>query len=177
MALDNRSIVITLKLDKNSEDENPTDTESKKKEIDKDAGQKAMTAYFVMESIEAVGNEVVAWAEYEWNRELTLHDDYIGQRNKNVAMTYINRATSSVSSLAFGAIAGAKVGAAIGMGPVGAAIGVAIGLATTIAGIIRSNVQGQDQQNIAIKQMDAQLDFTRSRAGWSLQAASIGEDL
>ena len=92
--------------------------------------------------------------------------------NKNIALMQINRATSAVSTIGSMTASGASVG-----GWVGAIIGAFIGTVTAGAGIIRSNIQGQEQQDIALRQMDAQLQFTRSRAGWSLQAASIGEDL
>lgn len=174
MALDNRSIVITLKLDSsgNEEQKNPTNTEATKNDSDKDSSSKAVAAFAVTQSLELVANEVVAWADYYWQRELTLNDDYVGQRNKNIAITQINRAVGAVSTIGSMTASGAAVG-----GWVGAIVGAVIGTVTAAAGIVRSNIQGQDQQNIALRQMDAQLDFTRSRAGWSTQAASIGEDL
>ena len=128
--------------------------------------------FAVAKSVEIGAREIVSWAEYNWNKELTLNDDYIGQRNKNIAITQINRAVGAFSTIASSTASGAAIG-----GLTGALIGAVVGTFSTVSGIIRSNVQGQDQQNIAIRQMDAQLDFTRSRAGWSLKAASIGEDL
>lgn len=175
MALDNRSIVITLKLDSGKESDqnsNPTSTEATQQKTDNGSTAKAVAAFAITQSIQVAVNEVVAWGEYYWNKELTLNDDYVGQRNKNIALMQINRATSAVSTIGSMAASGASVG-----GVAGAIIGAVIGTATATASIVRSNIQGQDQQSIAIRQMDAQLDFTRSRAGWSLQAASIGEDL
>ena len=173
MAVDNRSVVITLKLDSGKEqDAKPTDTEATKKNTDKDSTAKSVAKFAVIQSAQLVVNEVVAWAEYYWNRELILNDDYVGQRNKNIAMMQINRAVGVVTTTGSMAAAGAAIG-----GPAGAIVGAVIGLATSASSIARSNIQGQDQQNIAIRQMDAQLHFTRSKAGWSTQAASIGEDL
>ena len=174
MAADNRSIVITLKLDsgKNASQETPTNTETTKQETDKGSTAKAVAAFAVTQSVQIAANEVVAWAEYYWNRELTLNDDYIGQRNKNIALMQISRVTNAVSTIGSTAASGAAVG-----GVPGAIIGAIIGTVTVASGIVRSNIQGSDQQNIMLRQMDAQLQFTRSRAGWSLQAASIGEDL
>lgn len=174
MALDNRAIVITLKLDGGQSDiqNNPTNTQQTSQQTDNNSSAKAIAAFAVMQSIEVAASEVVNWAEYYWNRELSLKDDYIGQRNKNIALMQINRAINAISTVGTMTATGAAVG-----GAAGAAVGAALGLVTSIVGIVRSNVQGQDRQNIAIRQMDAQLQFTRSRAGWSLKAASIGEDL
>ena len=173
---DNRSIVITLKLDNSSENQsdtsNQTNTTRVSNETDKNGAAKAVAAWAVTQAVQVVASEAVAWGEYYLNRELNLRDDYIGQRNKRIAATQINRGISAVSSVASGAIGGFAVG-----GPVGAVIGGAISLVAQIAGIERSNRQGQEQQSIMLRQMDTQLGFTRSRAGWSLQAASIGEDL
>lgn len=174
MAADNRSIEITLKLDEGqgTEQQNPTNTEATKQSSDKDSTAKAVAAFAITQSVQLVANESVAWAEYYWNRELTLNDDYIGQRNKNIAMTQINRATGAISTIGSMTATGAAVG-----GWIGAIIGAVLGTVTAATGIVRSNIQGQDQQDIYLRQTNAQLDFTRSRAGWSLQAASIGEDL
>ena len=170
---DNRSVVITLKLDSNaSEETKPTDTSTVKQSTDKNGSMKAVAAFAVAQMAQLAASELVAWGEYYQNKELTLSDDYIGQRNKNIATTQINRAVSAISTIGSMTATGAMTG-----GWVGAIIGAAIGTATTIAGIARSNIQGQEQQDIMLRQMDAQLGFTRSRAGWSLNAGSIGEDL
>ena len=173
MATDNRSIVITLKLESDSE---PTDTSNQTntdtKKGDKDGSNKALAMYAAKEIASLVTSEVVNWAEYYWNRELTLTDDYVSQRNKTIITTQINRGISAIS----GVVSSTASGMALG-GPLGALIGFAIGASTQVASIVRSNLKGRDQQNIMLRQMNASLDFTRSRAGWSLQVASIGEDL
>lgn len=170
---DNRSIVITLKLDNsgNSVEEQPTDTSAASSKTDKNGSAKAIAAFAAIQVTKIVVNEAVAWGEYYWNKELTLNDDYIGQRNKNIAISQISAGASALGTIgsftAFGAT----------FGPWGAAIGAAIGTIAATVEIVRSNKQGEDQQNIQLKQMNTQLDFTRARAGWSLRAASIGEDL
>jgi len=172
---DNRAITITLKLESEKEDldaQKSVNTSSTAAKEDNDSTAKAIAAFAVSQAAQTVASEVVAWAEYEWNKELTLNDDYIGQREKNIALAQINRGISVVSGIASATASGAAVG-----GWIGAIIGFAIGTGTQIAGIARSNIQGQEQQSIHIRQMDAQLDFTRSRAGWSTEAASIGENL
>ena len=70
----------------------------------------------------------------------------------------------------------AAAGASVG-GGWGAVVGIALGIGSTLVNWGSSIVKGMDQQHIQLRQLDASLDFTRSRAGWSLQAASIGEDL
>lgn len=175
MAADNRSIVITLKLQNEETSDtdisNQTNTSGAESKSDKNKTAKAAYAAMAIQAGQTALNEVTAWAEYYWNRELTLNDDYVGQRNKQIALTQINRGISAISTIGSFTALGAQAG------PIGAAIGAVVGTVVASASIIRSNVQGKDQQDIAIRQMEAQLDFTRSRAGWSLQAASIGEDL
>ena len=171
---DNRSIVITLKLksaDDKSDVNNQVDTQKTEEESDNDKKSKSAYAALALQVGSTAINEVAAWAEYYWNKELTLTDDYIGQRNKNIALTQIGRAVNVVTTTGSWAAMGAA------LGPVGAIIGGILGAAVSVSGIVRSNVQGQEQEDIAIRQMNAQLSFTRSRAGWSLEAASIGEDL
>lgn len=173
MPADNRSVVITLKLeDEDSGSSNPTDTSSSKSKNDKNGKAKAIAAFAVAQTSELVAREAISWGEYYWNKELTLNDDYIGQRNKNIAISQINAGVSALSTVGSMTATGAMVG-----GWVGAIVGAVVGTVTAAAGIIRSNVQGREQQDIQIRQMNAQLDFTRSRAGWSLNAGSIGEDL
>ena len=174
MAADNRSIVITLKLDEgqNSENQNPTNTASTQQSSDKNSSAKAVASFAAVQAAQLVANEAVAWAEYYNNRELTLADDYIGQRNKKVATTQIQRGVNALSTIGSMTASGASVG-----GWVGAVVGAVLGTVTVAVGAVRSNLQGQEQQEIQVRQMNAQLQFTRSRVGWSTQAASIGEDL
>lgn len=184
---DNRSVTITLKLDKSSESQTDTteqtgsvsvegasaSTPSSSNSSGGDSGATAKAAYAAMavQAAQIAINEGVAWAEYYWNRELSLTDDYVAQRNKQIATTQINRAISYASTIGTFTALGAKAG------PVGAAIGALLGSAIVGSQIARSNIQGKDQQDIELGRMYTQLSFTRSRAGWSTKAASIGEDL
>lgn len=177
MAVDNRSITINLKLIDNSSEANSTNTAAQTETSnfvgeDKDSGAKAAAWALTSQALNVAANEVIAWAEYYWNRELTLNDDYIGQRNKQIAITQINRGISYAGQVFSATASGAAVG-----GPVGAIIGALIGTGTAIASIARSNAQSKMDQDIKLNQWNAQLDFTRSRVGYSTKAASIGEDL
>lgn len=176
MAQDNRSIVITLKIDSSGENKNEVSNQTSGTKVsnntDKSNTAKAVAAFAVAQVVQTVVSEGLAWAEYYWNRELNINDDYVGQRNKQIVTTQVNRLISSASKIGNAAIAGFTVG-----GPIGAVIGGVIGAFAEGAGMARSNQTNWDQQNIKIHQLAAQLDFTRSRAGWSTHAASIGEDL
>lgn len=176
MAADNRSITITLKLTGEESGGSNVDTSAQTNTSsfvgeDKNSTTKAFAKYAVGQVANVVTSEVIAWAEYYWNRELSLNDDYIGQRNKQIAMTQINRGIGFAGSIFASTVAGSS------FGPGGAVIGALIGTATAIANVARSNLQGKLDQDISLNQMNAQLSFTRSRAGWSTNAASIGEDL
>lgn len=173
MAADNRSVVITLKLkNESNENNNPTNTSAVQNGNDKNSTAKAVAVFAVAQMAELAAAEVVAWGEYFWNKSLTLNDDYVGQRSKNIITTQINRGINAISNIVSSTASGAAIG-----GWVGAIVGAVVGTLTTGVDIARSNIQGQDQQNILLKQMDAQLSFTRARVGFSLKAGSIGEDL
>ena len=172
--IDNRSIVITLKLE---DDGSGTTSPASASSTSSTKGTKssagvALAAWAVSQAVQTTVAEVIAWGEYNWNKELTLNDDYVGQRNKRIALTQINRGIGTVSSIFSSTASGAAVG-----GWIGAIVGFVVGTGTQVASIVRSNLQGQEQQSIHLRQMDAQLDYTRARAGWSIKAASIGEDL
>jgi len=180
---DVRSVEIVLKVDNTQQQvtststmaqtTTPVTTSSNNTSFGSSGSSTAMiAATLAAQALKVAVREGLSWAEYYWDRDLTINDDYIGQRNKRIALTQINRVVSYGQTIAQNTAMGAITG-----GWVGAIIGAAIGTADVIAGISRSNIQGQDQQSIMISQMNAQLSFTRSRIGWSTKAASIGEDL
>ena len=102
-------------------------------------------------------------ALYESEKYFNLTDNVQGRRNLNIARQNIER----VWGVAQDTIAGAKAG-----GWVGAIIGFAVGM--TKLGV--KIYQGYDQQNIKIRQMEEQLDYTRQRVGYSLTVGSNGEN-
>lgn len=174
MALDTRSVVITIKLEDDSGDskESKTDTTAAAKKDDKDSSAKSLAVFAVSSAVETATKELVSWGSYYMQRDLSLTDDYIGERNARIAETQINRGISAASTIVSSTASGAAVG-----GWIGAIIGFALGTTTTALNIVRSNIQGREQQDIALRQLNTQLEYTRSRAGWSTHAASIGEDL
>lgn len=134
------------------------------------SGKQAAGALISIIASEAI-NEGVAWASYYINRDLNLNDDYIGQRNLQIATKAINWGVSSAGTIASTTMMGAS------FGPIGAAVGALVGVGMVAAKTGRENAQAMDQQNIMLNQMQAQLDYTRQRSGWSTKAASIGENL
>lgn len=175
MASDERKIVIVLK----SETEGATTGEKNEvskadnPELEKNSStSNAIAAFAAKQLVATTISEVSNWAMYEWNKNLNLNDDYIGQRNKQIAMQCIAKTAGAANTIFNSAAMGAMVG-----GPWGAAIGAAIGATQVVTSTIRENLQAEEQQRIQLAKMDAQLDFTRKRAGWSTTAASIGEDL
>lgn len=110
-------------------------------------------------------------AEYEINKWFNLNDDYIGQRNLTAAKNIIGRAKSAATSI----VAGIMVGASVG-GHVGAIAGGVLAAAQQVAALVTDIAQNYDQQNIRIRQMDAQLQFSRQRVGFSLTSGRIGGD-
>lgn len=120
----------------------------------------------------AAANEIMTQAMYQMRRDLDLNDDYIGQRNLQIAQSMISQGGSILSSAFGGFISGLATGNPI-LAVAGAVIGATVG--TVSQALETSRVM--EQQDIRLRQIDAQLSYQRQRAGWSLNAASIGEDL
>lgn len=186
---DNRSVTITIKLVKEEDKTDTTQqtgstgatssmapTSSASSESGGNSNSTASSALGWAAMAIRFGkyalNTGIEWVEYAWNRNLQITDDYIGQRWKRNTTTQINRAISYAGTIGSYTAQGAAAG-----GPLGAAVGAILGSIQVTSEIAKSNFQGYDQQMLAIKNMTAQLEFTRSRAGWSTHAASIGEDL
>ena len=173
-----RDITITIKGENgggnNSIDLDVSEKVDASKKASKNSNSsmaKAAFANMALQAARVVTDELISWGDYQIDKYMNLHDDYIGQRNMNVATHYINGAISAGSTIASAAMMGAAAG------PWGAAIGALVGAGIAASRAIKSNIQANDQQNIQLKQLDLQLQYTRRRAGWSTHAASIGEDL
>lgn len=168
---DTKEIIVTLKVEGTDTEKEPSVDVGSPESDKTDSTAKATYKTMAVQAANIVIGEAVAWADYLWEKELILNDDYVGQREKRIALQYLNKSISYATAIASGAAMGSAAG------PVGAVIGAVIAGIGVAAGTIRENQQAMDQQQIMINQMNAQLNFTRQRAGWSLEAASIGEDL
>ena len=171
---DERKIVIVLKAenDTNAQEEKvSTGTEENTKQT-KGQIAVAVVAWAVKELLSTAASEALNWAMFEVDKNLMLKDDYIGQRNKRIALQCINRTASNINTI-YGSTAS---GAALG-GAGGAIVGFLVGTAHVVSSTVRENVQNNFMQNVQLAQMNAQLSYTRQRSGWSTNAASIGEDL
>lgn len=144
---------------KQEENNTGDDTSSKKSTALNDAG--AMIA--INQAYKRIKNMAISNVDYLFNRHYNLTDDYIGQRTYNVAKNIVTKAHGMYMSIAAGFATG---------GPVGAAITAAISIGSTIIDIAKNF----DEQNIMLKQMDTQLEYTRQRAGYSLTSGSVGEN-
>lgn len=103
-------------------------------------------------------------SKYWLDRKFNLEDDYVTQRNVNIASNIISRSISDIGSIA---------SATMIAGPVGFVISsVAVGV-----GLITDTIKNYQQQNDNIRIMNNQLNFSRVRSGYSLTAGSIGENL
>lgn len=121
----------------------------------------AFKNYVVSQAKQVVGlvaNEVL----YEINKYYTLTDNVEGKRDLNIALGLIHRG---------GQIVGPTIAGSY-FGPVGAVIGFGVGIGREVISLY----QGYDQQNIQLRQLNTQLEYSRQRAGYSLTSGSIGED-
>lgn len=122
------------------------------------------TAVLLHEAYNYAKQEVTQIASYEISKYFNLRDDYIGQRNLTIAKNVISKSLGIATAVASGFMVGGAVGGAI------ATVGTAIGLGIEI-------YQNYDQESIKTRQMNAQLAYSRQRAGFSLTSESIGENL
>ena len=162
-----REVVITIKGDVEKSQAVETDSNQKVKKTD-NLGQ--VTSILLNQAFENVKNELISEVNYEINKHFNLTDDYIGQRKLNVAKNVVSRATGIIATIG----ASAKIGSVAG--PVGTIVGAVVG--TTIAGVqLGVDIyQNYDQANIHLRQMEAQLNYTRQRVGYSLTSGSIGDN-
>lgn len=100
---------------------------------------------------------------FQVNRYFEITDDYLGQQSLNICLGIARKVESAAMSIAGGALVA---------GPVGAIIMGAVELGKTGLDIY----QNYSQQNLQLRKMDAQLDYSRQRAGYSLTAGSQGEN-
>jgi hypothetical protein len=114
-------------------------------------------------SIKNTAENIVKRTDYAITRYFKLNDDYIGQRNYNDAKNVLGKIASTA---AFAASATAV------FGPIGGIVSIVSSVVSTGVDIIGNYVQTYDEMN----KVNAQLSFTRVRAGYSLTAGSTGED-
>ena len=160
---DLRQVEVVFKVGAAS-DEKPSEKikKGKKNQVQQKSSEWYENIY-VNQARQYVKADVKRIATYEINNWFTLNDDYIGQRNVNAALNVISRAKSTFTTVAAGTVVGGPVGGII------AAVGSLMTLGIDIA-------QNYDRQNIQIKQMDAQLQYQRQRAGYSLTSGRVGEN-
>lgn len=103
-------------------------------------------------------------SKYWLDRKFNLEDDYVSQRNVNIASNIINRAIGDIGSIASASLIAPPFGFAV------ASVAVGVSLITDI-------VKNYQQQSDNIRIMNNQLNFSRVRSGYSLTAGSIGENL
>ena len=109
---------------------------------------------------------VINEAMYQINKHFELTDDFEGKRDLNIALSVIGR----TKNLATSTLAGAKLGSA--GGPIGTVVGAVVGFSLGAIGEAVSIYHKFDEQDRANALRDAQLDYTRQRAGYSLTGES-----
>lgn len=114
---------------------------------------------------------VISQARFQVNRYFAMTDDYQGKQDVDNALHLIGIGMTIYGATKAGAIVGAKFGA------VGAIIGAVIGFIGSTGNEILSAHRAVATQELQIRQSTAQLSYTMSRRGASLQNNSIGENL
>lgn len=167
MITEAREIVITIRDDKTAKAEKKD--KPAKKVSEKEASwndiKKALPAVaFASQAFSYAKQAVISQAKYQLNRYFAMTDDYQGKQDISNALSLIGTGMSIATATYAGFLMGGAVGAAIGfVGSVGNTLLQAHRIVAT-----------QDYQ---IRQSNAQLAYTMSRRGASLQNGSIGENL
>lgn len=118
---------------------------------------------YVLGQAKKVGQILLSEALYEINKYYDLTDNVENKRDLHIAINMIHRGANFIGAT----LAGAKIG-----GVPGAVIGFGVSAVNEAINIY----QGYDQQNIQLRQLQTQLEYTRERAGYSLTSGSIGEN-
>lgn len=162
-----RRIVITIRHGKGKRPtpSSPKPAPSPKaKRVVEDKGTGIGTAVLANQVYENVKAMLKQTVEYEIGKYFDTKNDYVSKRNLSEALTYINMGSSIATATYVGFQTGGPVGAVIGAGLVLSHQALNASLAL-------------ERQRISIERNDAQLSFSRDRAGFSLTAGSRGENL
>ena len=176
MARETRAITITIrakgeaKAEDSAKKANPEEKNQEAKGEAKSAAQN-LSSWLIHRALNEAASQLKSAVDYEFSKYYTTHDDYIGQRNYEIAKAQINLAVSVGTSLYSGMSMGASIG-----GPVGAAVGLAASAVSSGVNLALQYSRAMEQQQLKIDQMNAQLSYTRQRSGYSLTSGSIGEN-
>lgn len=162
-----REVVIKIKGEEGEKKVTP-ETNKKTKKVDT---FEAVSSIIYNQAFEHLKSEFINELNYEMNKQFVLNDDYVSQRKVTALKNITSRALSIGTSIVSGAKAGSMVlpGVGTAVGAITMAVVSAINLGVDI-------YQNYDQANIGLRQRNAQLDFTRERAGYSLTSGSVGEN-
>lgn len=162
-----RSITITIKGgggDNKPKPEQPKPENRKIRETIENKGIGAVGAILANQVYQNAVSMLKQTAQYEINKYFDTTNDYVSKRNLNEAITLVGLG----SSLAMATVAGARVA-----GIAGATVGAGLYLGHQALNISLR----LDAQRMELERNDAQLAFSRERAGYSLTADSRGENL
>ena len=105
----------------------------------------------------------VSQVRFQINRYFDMTDNYLGQQSMNIALSSANRLYNAGASV---------VGGFMVAGPAGAVI---MGL-VEVAKVGLDIYHNYSEQDLKLRKMNAELQFNRQRAGYSLTVGSQGEN-
>ena len=101
--------------------------------------------------------------KFQVNRYFNITDNYLGQQSLNICLNVANKVKNVGESIIGGAIVAGAPGAIIMTAVEAGKLGLEI-------------YQNYSEQNLQLRKMDAQLDYNRQRAGYSLTVGTQGEN-
>jgi len=154
--------VIVRIIDETKQGDNKTAINTKtgkhKQEVDKEDNT-LVESVIVNQAFNYAKQAVINEAQYQITRHFNMTDDFEGQRDLNIALGIVNK----IKNIALTTYAGAKVG-----GIPGAVIAFAGSVGMEALNIYHA----YDEQNRNNALRNAQLEYTRQRAGYSLKGES-----
>lgn len=166
-----KEIVIRIVKDAKEETAKKTDSTGDKSKKPTDDAEDNFLGVLIYRAAKQLKGTIISEIKYQQNKYYSLQDDYLGQQNMEIALNVVEK----VWSVGLNIYTGAKLGYKLGSG-YGAVAGAVIAAGVSTVQTYQQVAHNYEQERIKLNQMQAQLDFTRQRAGYSLTAGSIGEN-
>lgn len=160
-----REIIITIKSDGTAGSKKKTpELDKKEKKEKQEKSRYVVASVYANQAFNYAKQAVISQARFQVNRYFAMTDDYQGKQDIDNALSLLGTGMTIWGAT----MAGLRLG-----GIAGGVIGLVGSTGNTILQAHRA-VSTQDYQ---IRQSNAQLSYTMSRRGASLQNNSIGENL
>lgn len=159
----NGEIIIKIVQGNEPSPDKPDKPVQVQKEKTDDKLENAIFTSLLQKTARELKGIVIDEANYQINKYFRMNDNYLAQQQKDIALGIIGKVTSVGTSLVGGFMFGGIPGLVAETIIQGVKLGIDIN-------------RNYTEERIRLNQMDANLDYSRQRAGYSLTAGSQGEN-